>query len=258
MNKIIFILAFLLTTTFSSCCQNFFGTHTPPTEFTVKYGYLYNWYAATDVREIAAIGWGVPTFEEHSILAEYLGATLSGFYFFSPNTVGGQLKETGLTHWNTPNTGATNSAGFNARGSGYRETSGSFFLLKDGNTFFSSTEYDADQAQGTNIRYNADFAQTLQPFKKHGNPIRLLKTTTTLSDGETGTYTGNDGKIYSTICIGTQEWLADNLAETKFANLDWITGYDGGVYTPISNAAWAALTTEAMCAYDDDETNAIF
>jgi hypothetical protein len=73
--------------------------------------------------------------------------------------------------------------------------------------------------------------------KKAGEAIRLLKDSTTLTHGQIGTYIGNDGKVYPTICIGTQEWLACNLNETKYQNGDWITGFDGGVYTPISNVA---------------------
>ena len=90
-----------------------------------------------------------------------------------------------------------------------------------------------------------------------GLPLRAIKGSTTLTHGQTGTYTGNDGKVYRTICIGTQEWLADNLCETKFRNGDWIPGFDGGVYTPFSNAAWAALTTGALCAYNNDWSNVL-
>jgi hypothetical protein len=103
---------------------------------------------------------------------------------------------------------------------------------------------------------NDDFNYGVTPDKFHGQSIRPIRTTTTLSHGQTGTYTGNDGKVYRTICIGTQEWLADNLCETKFRNGDYIPGFDGGVYTPITNEAWAALTTPACCAYDDDLSNA--
>jgi hypothetical protein len=46
----------------------------------------------------------------------------------------------------------------------------------------------------------------------------LLKDSTTLSHGQTGTYIGNDGKVYNTICIGTQEWLSQDLQETKYRN----------------------------------------
>jgi hypothetical protein len=84
--------------------------------------------------------------------------------------------------------------------------------------------------------------------KKSGLSIRPIKDSTTLSDGETGTYTGNDGKVYRTICIGTQEWVADNLAETKFRN-----GDDIPIVT--DNATWDALETAGMCAYDNDDNN---
>jgi len=58
--------------------------------------------------------------------------------------------------------------------------------------------------------------------------------------------------VYLTVCIGTQEWTV-SIAEKKYRNGDWVTGYNGGVYTPISDVAWAALTTEALSAFDDDE-----
>jgi len=84
---------------------------------------------------------------------------------------------------------------------------------------------------------------------KDGFGIRLLYT----GAGTPTSYAGNDGKIYNVVLIGTQYWIAANLAETKYRNGDWITGFDDGTYTPISNANWAALTTEAMCYYSDNE-----
>jgi len=72
---------------------------------------------------------------------------------------------------------------------------------------------------------------------------------TTLTDGQTGTYTGNDGKIYPTVCIGTQEWVACNIAETKYR--------DGSNIPEVTdNATWAALTTGALCAYENNWDNA--
>ena len=41
-----------------------------------KYGKLYNWFAVNDPRGLAPEGWHVPTYEEWSILAEFLGAKI--------------------------------------------------------------------------------------------------------------------------------------------------------------------------------------
>ena len=84
--------------------------------------------------------------------------------------------------------------------------------------------------------------------KHYGQTIRLLKTTTTLSDGQSGLYQGNDGKVYRTICINGVEYLAEPLCETK---------YRGGTEIPTvtDNTTWSGLTTGAKCAYNNDENN---
>jgi len=70
-----------------------------------SYGGLYNWYAVADSRNLAPIGWHVPTDAEWTILTTLLGGE---------SVAGGKLKETGNAHWHNPNYGATNSSGFTA------------------------------------------------------------------------------------------------------------------------------------------------
>jgi uncharacterized protein (TIGR02145 family) len=214
--------------------------------FSVSYGLLYNWYAATDTRNIAADMWRMPTKADWEVLGIYLGCTFSWpDYFDIPNTAGGALKEPGLTYWSYSNVGANNSTGFNGRGSSYRLQEGAF-SLEVGTTgqFWESSNsywhYDLDNSSA-NLR-NA------LGGPRYGISIRLIKDTTTLTHGQTGTYVGNDGKVYRTICIGTQEWLADNLCETSYRNGDPIPEVT-------DNAAWEALTTGAMCAYNNDWNN---
>ena len=56
-----------------------------------------------------------------------------------------------------------------------------------------------------------------------------------------------DGKIYKTIKIGNQWWMAENLAATKFN--------DGRVIALITeNEKWIALTTPAYCWYNNNYT----
>jgi len=67
------------------------------------YGKLYNWYAMNDPRRLAPVGWHVPSDLEWTKLTDYLGGLL---------VAGGKMKETGTSHWVTPNTGADNASGF--------------------------------------------------------------------------------------------------------------------------------------------------
>ena len=112
--------------------------NTKSADTIATYGRLYNWYAATDSRNIAPTGWHLPTETEWRTLIYYLG----GF-----SVAGGKMKETGTTHWKTPNTGATNESGFTALPTGFRDYLGTTpigkFLSMGYDTYYwSSTPID--------------------------------------------------------------------------------------------------------------------
>ena len=203
----------------------------------IKYGLLYNWYAATDARNICAAGAHVPTSDEFVTLSAYLGGS---------DVAGQKLKEADPTYW-TVNTG-TNEAKFNARGAGFRTDTGTFSGAKLFNNLSTITSYPPVNNRMFVLRGDADNFANSFCHRRYGLSIRPLKDSTDLEDGEEGIYMGNDGKIYRTICIGTQEWLADNLCETKYRNGDSIP--------EVTDAGdWAALTTGALCAYENDWDN---
>lgn len=175
------------------------------------------------------------------------------------NIAGQRLMEVGTTYWAAPNFGS-NDVGFNGRGAGSRlEFTGLFGGIMGVLYLWNSRNGSTIDGGAGKISYDQPrfYVDTISVMdKKRGASIRLIKDSTTLTHGQSGTYTGNDGKVYRTICIGTQEWLADNLAETKYRNGDWIDGFNNGIYTPISNSTWESLTTGALCAYDDNIGNA--
>jgi uncharacterized protein (TIGR02145 family) len=80
------------------------------------YGGLYNWYAANSGK-LCPVGWRLPTPEDWTTLSDFLGGD---------EIAGGKLKETGTTHWSSPNTGATNETGFTGLPTGLRESDGTF------------------------------------------------------------------------------------------------------------------------------------
>lgn len=93
------------------------------------YGGLYNWYAVNSGK-LAPIGWHVPSDAEWEILCTYLGGQ---------EVAGGKLKEIGTEHWIDPNTGATNETGFGARGTGVRNSDGTFAFFREMAKYWTST-----------------------------------------------------------------------------------------------------------------------
>ncbi len=98
-------------------------------QMTVTYGRLYNWYAVANANNLAPTGWHVASDSEWTVLTTFLGT--------SP---GGKLKETGLTHWTSPNTGATNSSGFTALPGADRSYIGQFHNLGIYGLFWTSSQ----------------------------------------------------------------------------------------------------------------------
>lgn len=129
------------------------------------YGALYNWFAATDSRNIAPKGWHVPSSEELTILRDYL-----------EDDAGGKMKKTGTSLWSAPNTGATNKSGFTALPSGTRDYCGGAFKGLGNNCFFwSSSSYNDSDAHEFYLEYdNAYFTPCAAP-KTYGISLRLLK-----------------------------------------------------------------------------------
>ena len=130
------------------------------------YGKLYNWSAVNDNRKIAPTGWHVPTDSEWTTLINFLGGE---------NIAGGKLKEAGLSHWLTPNLGATNESNFTALPGGYRDING---LFADGGSFgnyWSSTESMVGYAWYRHFYYNFAGASKIYFSKKAGFSVRCIK-----------------------------------------------------------------------------------
>ena len=182
--------------------------------------------------------WVVLSETQYNTLISYVGASKAY-----------DLIEDG--YWNR--TDETNLYGFNLRANGFRRNDGVFQYI-NGDTFIQSFNW-ASNSPTLKYLVVANNSNTISvvtaSYATYGMGLRLIYT----GAGTPTSYTGNDGKVYRVVTIGTQTWLADNLAETKYRDGSYISGYDGGVYTPISNATWAAKTTEAMCIYGDDESN---
>lgn len=140
------------------------------------YGYLYNWYAVDDSRNIAPSGWHVPTIGEWKKLVDHLGGIL---------IAGGKMKET--AQWSSPNTGATNKCGFSALPGGYRGTNGVFDLLSYGGggrrggvgnsaAFWSSTWSDRIGTWGCLLGHtNSGVDLGLSGSKHYGCSVRCIR-----------------------------------------------------------------------------------
>ncbi len=132
------------------------------------YGRFYTWYAVTDSRNVCPTGYHVPSDTEWTTLTTFLGGEA---------VAGGKVKETGTTHWNDPNTGATNESGFTAVAGGYRNFNGAFVSFGISSPYWSATENQINTAWGwgRSLNYSLETMARMGFDKPDGCVVRCLK-----------------------------------------------------------------------------------
>ena len=131
------------------------------------YGYLYNWFAVNDSRNIAPDGWHVATDAEWQTLVDYLGGE---------SVAGGKLKATGTVHWYSPNAGATNESGFSGLPGGQRAfPTGAFNGMKATACFWSSTDGGSDRAWFWRLFYESSITGNTCHFNQYGFSVRCIR-----------------------------------------------------------------------------------
>ncbi|MFO7723178.1 MAG: FISUMP domain-containing protein [Bacteroidales bacterium] len=130
------------------------------------YGALYNFHAV-NTGILCPVGWHVPTDGEWSILDNYLGGL---------SVSGGAMKEPGLLHWNSPNTGATNSSGFLSLPGGNNGLTGLTGGLGNSAHYWSSTITGVStNAWGRINLYNAASTTRHNPIVRYGYSVRCIQ-----------------------------------------------------------------------------------
>ena len=133
------------------------------------FGHLYTWYAVNDGRNIAPTGWHVATGAEWDTLFNFLGGEA---------VAGGKLKETGFGHWNSPNSGATNSSGFTALPGGYRANNGVFGDLGNIGYFWNTDQLDMMSSNFHHVFWIVPNEVTKSGSKRYGLSVRCVKDAT--------------------------------------------------------------------------------
>jgi len=138
------------------------------------YGRLYTWEEALIA---CPSGWHLPSDEEWKTMEMALGMSQSEAddTGWRGTDEGGKMKETGTTHWNSPNTGATNTSGFTALPGGHRNSSGSFYYLGSYGFWWSSSEYSGTLAWRRGLSYDFDQVFRVYDHKTYGFSVRCLK-----------------------------------------------------------------------------------
>jgi uncharacterized protein (TIGR02145 family) len=144
-----------------------------PASFKNIYGALYNGYAVT-TGKLAPQGWHVPTDSEWSILINYLGGRL---------VASSKLREAGISHWATPNTGATNESGFTALPGGLKLYAGGaggidFYDINTWGYWWSSTMFGSTNVKYRSLAYSGAFngeEDGSANFIRNGFSVRCIK-----------------------------------------------------------------------------------
>ena len=85
------------------------------------------------------------------------------------------MEESGITQWNSPNTGATNESGFTALPGGFHEHSGTFRDLGFFGIWWSSTDDSGTTAWYRSLFYAGDTVSLGTLGKRSGLSVRCVR-----------------------------------------------------------------------------------
>ncbi|HQW01643.1 MAG TPA: FISUMP domain-containing protein [Saprospiraceae bacterium] len=134
--------------------------------YAAVYGKLYNGYAINDPRGLAPEGWHVPTDLEWTTFENCLGGS---------SLAAGPMKEIGTSHWNSPNTDATDLSGFKALPGGIRWDTGVFSSIQSDGHWWSSTNKSSVELWFRNAHYNSSILDRYYLNMRFGFSIRCIR-----------------------------------------------------------------------------------
>ena len=132
-----------------------------------RYGKLYNWYAVNDPRGLAPEGWEIPSDEDWSRLADFLGGK---------SVAGTKMKSTDFwADYEGKSGNGTNESGFSGLPGGDRDNSGAFYYVGELGEWWSSTERSTFNAWDRNLGYNYGRVGRNYGRKEGGFSVRCLR-----------------------------------------------------------------------------------
>lgn len=144
------------------------------------YGRLYNWYAATDPRNVCPMNWHVPTDAEWQTMEAAIGMPADELndagYRGAAENMGGKMKSSGTQYWSTPNIGATNESGFSGLPGGFRRDSdGAFQNRVFSGSSWSASETGAENAWGRRLGSDNAGIERGNYAKSNGFCVRCVR-----------------------------------------------------------------------------------
>jgi len=129
----------------------------------IKYGKLYNWYAVTDPRGLAPVGFHIPTDTEWETLSVFLGG----------ESIAG-IKMKSKSGWRENGNG-TNTSGFSGLPGGFRSLYGIKINIGEVGYWWSRTEKSTFNAYGRYMSHDYNKLQLNDYGKERGVSVRCLK-----------------------------------------------------------------------------------
>jgi uncharacterized protein (TIGR02145 family) len=216
--------------------------------YGITYGALYNWYAV-NTGNLAPTGWHAPTDSEWTVLTTYLGGL---------TVAGGKLKETGSSHWISPNLGATNETGFSALPGGFHNSDGTFSAIEGNGYWWSSTASSGSNAWDRDLNYSSAGVYPHEYNRGHGFSVRCIKgnpvptAPSIITQPKSDTLAVGQNDTFSVVVTGTAplvyQWYKNNAAILGATSSSYsianVQAADAGTYTvTVSNGTLPNATS---------------